>query len=82
VNTSPLTTRLTTSSGRRHSEAKCLTAVSGWSMRKLGGNALGPVPEKRMRVVLLGVLDPDPQAAKATTLTLHLRHRDTPDHGR
>jgi len=34
-----------------------------------------------MRVVLLGVLDPDPQAAKAATLTLYLRHRDAPDHG-
>ena len=35
-------------------------------------------PKARMRVVLLGVLDPDPQAAKAATLTLHLRHRDAP----
>jgi hypothetical protein len=33
-------------------------------------------------VALLGVLDPDPQAAKDATLTLHLRHRDAPIMGR
>ena len=68
---------MTVKAGELLSEAD----VSEWSMRKLGGKALGPVPEADA-VVLLGILDPDPQAAKATTLTLHLRHRDSPDHGR
>jgi arginase len=43
---------------------------------------LGPRTLGHFRPVLLGVLDPDPQATKAATLTLHLRHRDAPDHCR
>jgi hypothetical protein len=54
--------------------------VSEWSMRN-GAARLWALC-KADAVVLLGILDPDPQAAKATTLTLHLRHRDAPDHGR
>ena len=40
-----------------------------------------PSLNERTRLVLLGLLDPDSYAAKAATLTLHLRHRDAPDHG-
>src|SRR5687768_13411427 len=51
------------------------------SMRKVGRQKVWTLSLKeRMRAVLLGLLNPDPQAAKAATLTLHLRHRDAPDH--